>query len=373
MKKLIFPAIKLSNPVKRFNPAKPYNPALPANRVSIPTTGLHHQRGVALITVMLIFAIAAALAARMMTNGAVQVEQASVYLQQQRVTTYAQGVESYVIALLKEDWDKDSRQEAAAFDHPQDSWAQLKRFPLDEFENEASGESEGEILLRVEPLNGFFNLGNIINDKGEIDPTQVRIFKQILVNHQVPTQMVDLTIDWMDLDNTTNSLLGAEDNNYLLKSPAYRTADQRMVNLSEWALLENSEITPDVQAKLEQDITILPEVTKVNVNWAKPEILALVTQSSPGQAEQWVVGREFTPITNVKEFLTKNNLDEKLESLLTTRSQYFRIRIRVNISGQLAYITSIVHRQQADGSITVLQRNYLPFNKAILKLEEEQS
>ena len=361
MKKLILPALKPSNVVK------------PADAVAYALSGLHRQQGVALISVMLIFAIAAALAARMMINGAVQVEQASVYLQQQRVMTYAQGVESYVIALLKDDWDKDNQQGPAAFDHPQDSWAQLKRFPLDEFENEASGESEGEILLRAEPLNGLFNLGNIINDKGEIDPAQVNIFRQILVNQQIPTEVADLTIDWMDTDNTTNSLLGAEDNNYLLKSPAYRTADQRMVNLSELALLDKVEVTPELQAKLEQDMVVLPTVTKVNLNWAKPEILALVTKSSPGQAEQWLVGLEFTPITNVKEFLTKNNLDEKLESVLTTRSEYFRIRIRVNISGQLAYITSIVHRQQDDGSIMVLQRNFLPFNKAILKLEEEQS
>ncbi len=330
------------------------------------------QTGVALISVLLIFAIAAALAARMMSNGAIQVEQASVYLSQQQVNAYSRGVETYVIALLQEDWKNDDQVRATAYDHPQDEWAKLKRFPLDDITGEE--DTGGEILLNIEPLNSLFNISNLFDNSGQLSSKQLAVFKQLLTDQDIATSVADLTLDWIDNDNTTSSLLGAEDNLYLLKAPAYRTADQNIFNLSELLLLDQDQVSGEDLMMLEEQMVSLPDNSKYNLNWVSPELLAALTNTTPGQAEQWLAGREFDPISDVATFFTTHHPSfADPGDLFITRSQYFRVLIRVSIGEQLGYMNSIVHRNLTDGVTRVLSRNYLPFNKYKLNLEEDET
>ncbi|OPX55031.1 general secretion pathway protein K [Oceanospirillum multiglobuliferum] len=336
------------------------------------------QRGVALISVLLIFAIAAALAVRMMSQGSLKTQEVSVYLQQQQLHTYSRSVESYALTLLQSDWQQDAQngvtdaQNSTAYDHLSEDWAKAYRFPLDQMQTgalsnqkTASDQAEDEIHLRIEALDSYFNLNNLIPEQGTgIDLQMYNALQHLLVQKQIPESVADLLTDWIDSDNDPISLLGAEDNQYLLLQPPYRSASQPMHNLSEAFLL--NQIDPQSLAELPSVITALPMASLHNLNLVLPEVMAALFQTSSEQAKRWLLEREQTPISNVSEFLSRHQLKPELAKLFSTRSQYFQLNIKVQIETQTVYLRSLVQRDLKTGELQVLARNTQPFADKIL-------
>ena len=98
-----------------------------------------------------------------------------------------------------------------------------------------------------------------------------------------------------------------------------------IANLSELAQL--AEIDPAKLAALDPLLTILPENTAVNVNFAAPEILAATTPGLPlGEAEQVVSRRAAAHFRSVQDYV--NALPERLRGVASmtrycVESQYF--------------------------------------------------
>jgi general secretion pathway protein K len=78
--------------------------------------------------------------------------------------------------------------------------------------------------------------------------------------------LVSSTIDWLDADNLPYDSDGAEEDWYLRFKPAYRAANHTFASIGEVSLLRG--YTPEIVAKLQPYVCVLPKVTTINVNTA---------------------------------------------------------------------------------------------------------
>lgn len=324
------------------------------------------QSGVALISVLLIFAIAAVLATRMMSQGSLQTEQASLYQQQKQLEAFALGAESYAIALLKDDWQQDQAAGEQAYDHPSEPWGQLDQFPLEtdmakrDINNRGRGAGvEDQIRLRILPLDGFFNLNNLLKaDSGHTDTVYLAALRRFLAQQQLPEGLADQTLDWIDGNNIPSGLTGSEDNDYLLKTPAYRTADQFLLDTDELLLLNGA--PQEALFQFSERVVGLPTSTALNINAVNPEALAALLAVSPEQARQLLAGIEFTPVVSVPEFLTTRNLNPELDKRLSLRSRFFMLSTQIHWQGQRLGLTTWLDRDLDTGTVRTLQRRFQP-------------
>jgi len=329
-----------------------------------------YERGVALISVLLIFAIASVLAIRMMSSGSIQVEQAGSYLHRQQLEAYSRGVESYVQALLLQDVKEDNLRGDQASDHRGEAWAKLERFPLDQFAEQ--GNDAGEILLKLEPVDHLFNVNGLIDKEGKRDNDAYSYFRRLMSQYEVPQGVAEQTLDWLDDDDNRAGLLGAEDNEYLLKEPPYRSPDARIADISELLLINEAPVK--AWPEFREVIMAFPGPSKANLNWISPEQLALMLNKSLIDTEQWLKERKDTPISSIEQFLTDRGLDAGLKKRLAVRSEYFRLRVIVTIHEQKSWLTSIIFRDSEKETIRVLSRNYLPFGeKRVLKEKSKET
>jgi len=325
-------------------------------RQSSRVASLHKQSGVALISVLLIFAIAAVLATRMMSQGSLQAEQASLYQQQKQLEAYGLGAESYAIALLKEDWRQDQSAGDQAYDHPSESWGQLDLFPLDA---DMGGGEQDQIRLRILPLDGFFNLNNLLKaESGQLDTVYISGLRRLLAAQQLPEGLADQTLDWIDSNTIPTGLTGSEDNDYLLKTPPYRSANQLLLDTDELALLNGA--SQEELYRFSEQVVALPGNTTLNINAANPEALAALLAISPEQAKQLLTGIEYTPVVSVSEFLSERALDPNLAALLTLRSRFFMVSTQIDWQDQRFGLTTWLERDLDTGMIHILQRRFQP-------------
>ncbi|MAL93237.1 MAG: general secretion pathway protein GspK, partial [Pseudomonas sp.] len=107
---------------------------------------MSRQRGVALITVLLVVAIVTVVSGAMVARQQLSIRATSNQLQARQAWHYALGGEALAQAILARDL-KGGEPGAAAIDHLLEPWAQ----PLPAFEID-----QGEILVRIEDLAGRF-------------------------------------------------------------------------------------------------------------------------------------------------------------------------------------------------------------------------
>lgn len=326
------------------------------------------ESGVALISVLLIFAIAAILATRMMSQGSIQAERAGGYQQQQQLEAYARGGESYAIALLKEDWQQDQAAGDKAYDHPSEPWGQLDRFALDASDAAEEGDN---LRIRILPLDGYFNINNLLKNENEhTDARHLSGLRRLLAANQIPEVLADQALDWIDSNNIPTGLTGAEDNDYLLQKPAYRTADQYLLDTDELMLLTAA--LPQNRYRMSELLVALPAHTPLNLNAANPEALAALLAMSVDQATQLLGGIEYTPVVSVNDFLAARSLDAGLAELFSIRSQYFMVTSQVDWLEQRLALTTLLHRDLESGKITILQRRFQPVSQQRFSREVKQ-
>lgn len=338
---------------------------------------LRRQRGVALISVLLIFAIAAALAVRMMSQGSLQTKEVATYLQQQQLRTFGRSAESYAVSLLRSDWLQDTKESGTAYDHPSETWAKAYYFSLDQMESGgwmsesglADNIEQNAIRLRIEALDGRFNLNNLFSEQSnQIEPQLYHALQHLLVQKQIPEVIADLFVDWIDNDSDPVSLLGAEDNQYLLLQPPYRSANQPVHNLSEVFLLH--QIEPKSLPDLSGVLVALPQYSRYNLNIIIPEVMAALMQTGSEQAAHWLIEREQRPISDVTEFLNRHQLKPEFAKFFSTQSQYFQVVIKIEFESQSLYLRSLVYRNLETGMLKVLTRNFQPFADSLLNDEQ---
>lgn len=91
---------------------------------------------------------------------------------------------------------------------------------------------EGAIRARIVDAQGRFNLNRLIDAQGRVDPEALRVFQRLLVTLGLEPEWATRFADWIDVDDVPLDG-GAEDAFYLGQRPAYRPPNRAVTSSSE--------------------------------------------------------------------------------------------------------------------------------------------
>ena len=299
------------------------------------------QRGVALITIMLIVAVATILAVQMASDQNLAVNRASSIFNNAQVREYAYGGEELARQILYENFKKQPTTTTLSQD-----WASDKL----QYDYQ-----EGHIELRITDLQGKLNVNDLAT------PTGAGIaVKSYFAAFGVDPMFIDRAIDWIDADEAKQPL-GAEDYDYLGLDHPYRAANQPMEDITELRLLLGMD--SKTWLAIAPDICALPDpAATVNINTASPEVLqAIAPGLSDDQAQTFAAARDsgegYDTVPAFAADLAKQGVSKINAGGLGVQSSFFEVDIRARYRDRFAYLTSIIQRDPTDGSMRVIYRN----------------
>jgi len=224
------------------------------------------QGGLALITAMLVVAIATTTAAYLILDQQIWSRQAQNLTDRAQAEVVRAGALEWAITILAKD-AKDNPQN----DDLTEDWA--KDLPPLAVEG-------GQVMGRIIDAQGKFNLNNLVRG-GNPSPPDIGTFRHLLQSFGIDPNLTDAVIDWIDADSNA-SAAGAEDIDYLQMPTPYRAANQPLQSVEELRLVRG--FTREMVDKLRPWVTALPQPTVINVNTASKEVLGAVFYTLPSSA-----------------------------------------------------------------------------------------
>jgi general secretion pathway protein K len=298
------------------------------------------NRGVALITAMLISAIATMVAANLAWDNALDVRRTMVLLARDQAVQVALGAESWVVSILRQDLQNSDT------DHLGEIWAsELPGLPIE----------GGEVFGAIEDLQGRFNVNNLVDNNGRVEETALEQFRRLLTALEIDPRFAGIVADWIDSDVDASFPDGAEDAIYTGIIPPYRTANQPLTSTSELAAIEGMDrITYRL---LEPHITALPGRTNVNVNTATYAVLQSLDENmSIADVESLMQEREGNGFNDIETSFSSLVTPDVLNSL-DGSTQYFRLKVIVRIDTVRVTLFSVLQRSQ-NGAVTPILRSF---------------
>ena len=315
------------------------------------------QQGLALIMVLLIFAIVSVLAVSMMDRQSNDIQRSATMLALQQARAYVLGAESAVKTGLYLDWDNNPD-----VDHALEEWATDRSFPL----------SPGMAFIRIRDAQGRFNL-NSLSATASNRAVQKERFENLLNILGLDVTFADLLYKWMDEESQ-------EDDRYLSLELPYRAAYQGCVHTSELMLLEG--LDEAAYRRLEPYVVCLPVAAQLNVNSASAVVLAALDTGMTLDIAQAIISArgdegfasvdDFWALSDIESFV-KDTGDEDDEdgnddgentggswdkTDFSVKSEYFESFIRVDLGDRVATAEVLIERDNDDGRMTTLYRDY---------------
>jgi general secretion pathway protein K len=311
-------------------------------------TGMIRQRGVAIITALLIVAIATSVSVSISTRLQLDVRRTGNLIAGDQAYLYTLAAESWSQRILTQD-RKDSET-----DHLGEDWAiELPPLPVE----------GGYIQGRLTDLQSRININSLLDTGADTNAdTGTKLartrLERLLTNLKIDKSSTQAIIDWIDSDLQTTIPDGAEDVYYMNLERPYRTANTALQSISELRLIKGFE-DPQVYATVLPHVCAVGVKTSININTATAEVLrSLADDLTDSDVEKIIEQRNDTAFSNISEFTSFNNLKEKIASTegLSVDTEYFMLQTESTI-GQVRVITySIIHRS-IDGNTTVIARS----------------
>ena len=311
------------------------------------------QRGIALLTILVMVALATILAATIAKRQTNTAENTGYLMRQDQSLLYAKSAEAFFSELLIQDSDNGS-----SIDHLQENWAKpMPAFPVE----------DGFISGRLLDESGKFNLNNLLKADGSVDDSARRWFEKLLQRVGLPAELSQAVIDWQDADDETTGAMGAESNYYQGLDPSYLASNTRFHQVEELKLVRGFEgKNYDLIAPY---VTALPEATKINMNTAAPLLLASIDPKLDVKTLEQELKAKQAELAyfNSVEDLWKLNAFSGIEpqnktdaaAWLDSKSNYFTAQIEVVLSERKRQFTSAMMRK--DKQVTVYSRSLAPF------------
>ncbi|MEG1695635.1 MAG: type II secretion system minor pseudopilin GspK [Acinetobacter sp.] len=311
------------------------------------------QRGVALLTILVMVALATILAATIAKRQTNTAENTGYLMRQDQSLLYAKSAEAFFSELLIQDNDNSS-----SIDHLQENWAKpMPPFPVED------GSVSGKLLDE----SGKFNLNNLVKADGKVDDSARRWFEKLLQRVGLPAELSQAVIDWQDTNDEVTGAMGAESSYYQGLDPAYLTPNTKFHSVEELKLVRGFE--GKNYDLIKQYVTALPEQTKVNMNTAPALLLASIDPKVDIKAvEQQLKAKEtelthFNNVDDLWKLSAFSGIDEQSKtdaaSLLDSKSNYFTAQIEVVLSERKRQFTSLMMRK--DKQVIVYSRSLAPF------------
>ena len=292
------------------------------------------QRGIALVTAMMIVAIAAAIAAHIAFAHQIWFRQMENVADRDATDWLRRGALHWASLALLEDAGQNS------IDHLGENWAMaLPTLPVE----------GGAIKVSIEDAQARFNLNSIAGR----DPTSLAnlaVLSRLLEKLRLDPLLANAVADWID-PNSDARAGGAKDIDYLNLNPPYRAAYRPMASVDELRLIRGFD-AQNVRALLPY-VTVLPVATNIiNVNTASPVVLAALAGIDLQTAERIVKERVGEPFNDLGKFNSKL-LPLPPPAGTGVRTDYFLVTLDTSIGRHEQHSEALLQRD-ASRSTTVL-------------------
>jgi general secretion pathway protein K len=310
---------------------------------------VRRQRGIALITAILLVALATILAATIGYENAMTARRGSAtfaFDQSVEVGKAAEAIAGFALRF--------SRQQNATLTYKGQPWS-MPYGPVDLVPGVT-------LEAWLDDTQGRFNLNSLVNADGTTNADAVAVFENLLTILGLEPTWAPLMADWIDSDSIPNNTNGAEDSVYLSQTPPYRAANMMITTPSEILALPG--FGRDRYLKLEPYITALPRSVLINLCDASMPVLNALgppgtinvsdaTAMAQSRAEGcWPTLQEFNAF-----FSSDATAQQKADAMVTTQSSYFTLTSIVSIGTTQFALYSLLYQ---DGSLRVrsIQRSF---------------
>lgn len=365
--------------------------------ISIRKAGFAKQQGVALITVLLVLALAVVVATKMNSSLIFQVQRTENINSNQQAYWYAMGAEAFAKTVLLLSFKNSDDKKVT---HLGQIWASGENaFPVDLGEisgeitdaqaclnlnaiinnsqsesnsspNQGSGQTPNNNTGQQSSANNSGNSGS--TNANKIDNIPKASLIELITNLEVDgissfeaESMADSLYDWLDKDSVISGSGGAEDDDYAAKEYPYLAANSLLTSINELRLIEH--FTPEVILTLKDYVCVLPNnaMHKININTLDEEdsklLQALLGGIDENKAADILSERgeegfksidDFYALAAVKDI---KNFDQLREQFVID-SEFFTLTTKTSFNESYFSMKSIM-KINKDESITVIDRS----------------
>jgi general secretion pathway protein K len=280
------------------------------------------QRGIALLTALMILALAALFAFSLLAQSQLALDRAGGNQRSAQSRALAQGLFDYALIALVQD-----RDQGGATDHRGEPWAQpLPAFPV----------PQGQLTGRLEDLDGRLDLNGFADSK-RVAFTRNTLTRLLQILGRDPRLAARIE-DAIDADDTDSG--GGEDVDFLGARPSTRAPNRALTHLSELRAIPGMGASD--WAALSPFVCVLPAIPAgttergLNINTARWQLLQSLDASiDEGLAKKiYSEGKaNFADINSLIVLITQgggSNLAD-VQPFLVTRSSFFLARARIRL------------------------------------------
>lgn len=315
---------------------------------------MKRERGIALLAAIVILAIATTIAVGIQFRNSLAMMR-GIGGNNVELTLQAQGAAEALAAYVLAD---DANGSNSQIDHRGERWASALG-PEEVFDGVAIGG-------QLQDLDGRFNLNSLVDDSGVKDPVAYEIFERLLRSLDVPVDVADKLVDYIDTDQQPEPG-GGEDSLYTSLSPPSRTPNRPIVRVSELRALAG--FSAENYAKLQPFVSALPRNERsVNLCTASGELLdAMSNQALWSKNQATLISQRksgcYPKVQDFQGLFGANPQDlQKIQNRIKENSAYFELRSIVTVGNQSFALYSLMLRSSGGGGgrtdVRVLSRSF---------------
>jgi len=314
------------------------------------------QRGIAMVTALLVVALATILAAELAWEVHVDIQRSQSMMLRNQAIQFALGAELMAADGLRKDFEADAENNQHC-DYPGEGWNEEITLPFE----------GGTVRGKITDLQGRFNLNNLLRN-GTKDQQAVDFFTRLLELLQLDRDLAMRVLDWIDPDQV-EEFGGAEDGTYTGQIPPYRTANTWLTTTTELmavdGFIDPLAPTRDKYRLLERYVAALPSGQKINVNSAEdPVLLAFSSDSGTRDAAALRANRPYCSLLVAEgtgnSFMAdaQGVVDENFANeYLDVGSSFFQLKVLVTLGTSQLTMYSLIYRD-SNGLVTTRLRYF---------------
>ena len=324
-------------------------PTKPQIRPTMPITSMKadSQRGVALLTILLLVVSITVVAGAMLASQKIAIRRSGLLFDQNQLLQDINAGQQLAVTLIRADAKLNDT------DSEQDIWAQ----PIPPY---TLGGHSIDIELRDE--GSRFNINNLYHN-GAVDTAALAVFQRLLTQLNLEPDTAVAILDYQDTDSEVYQDGG--DENVVYAQQSNRGADTALPNqalLSIDQLAEVKGVDAQVLATLRPYITAVPYYLPININTASPVLFAALVEGASSQQMQSIVElrakQAFSSVDDVWQLPVLSSVKEEerkaLTPLLAVDSQAFMALITASDNATVGqarqrFATVIISKTAADG------------------------
>lgn len=300
-----------------------------------------HQRGVAIITALLIVAIAATISITISTSLQLDVRRTANLIALDQADLYIVQMEEFA----KQQFSDEDAYDVIVEEIGINGSASIP-YQVD----------QATLLLQLTDLQACINVNSLV-ENNTINPTTEARLRQLFSNLGINQNLTQSITDWIDsgIDDQTTIPDGAEDGYYLNLDKPYRTANQPLQSISELRLIRGFENNETYDLVKDQLCAFLaPTDIGINVSTAKKQVLMSLSPNMNESLVNAIIERQKDgPFSDKQEFTSFSNVNTIIPNdtpQISVSSEYYLLKIQATIGHAKKIAYSIIRRDAAGGT-----------------------